>query len=448
MKSTCVALLLLFAFLVSPARAQKQRCGTAEPSPDLGAWEVPSDCGYFSNTPNPEYEPACLYEIPVVFHVIQDTSGEGFLDAATIQDQIDVLNEDFQAIAGTPGGPGTNARVSFRLATTDPAGNPTSGITYSMDDNWFLDEGNYWAPLAWDTSRYLNIYTNAVPCCYGYVSGFPSQGIAGQAFDRVVLWWEAVGREPTAGWPLNMGRTATHEIGHYLGLYHTFEGGCGSASACYSTGDLICDTDREASPTLGCPSSKVTCGAPDPIHNYMDYTDDPCLWEFTPEQVNRVRCTLVNWRPDLFDEIHSITSYCTAGTSASGCQAAVSASGIASATAPTGFQVSAQGVEGSKSGLFFFGTSGQQANPWGTGTSYQCVVPPLTRAGLLPGVGTNGLCDGSFSKDLNALWTAKPAVNPGPGVLVRAQLWYRDPLNTSNQQTSLSNAIECCVGPK
>jgi hypothetical protein len=140
-------------------------------------------------------------------------------------------------------------------------------------------------------------------------------------------------------------------------------------------------------------------------------------------------------------------SYCTAGTSASGCQATLSASGIPSAASPSGFALSAANVEGAKDGQFFFGTGGRQANSWGNGTSYQCVVPPLTRAGLLLGVGTNGLCDGSFSQDLNALWTAKPAKNPGAGALVQAQLWYRDPNSTSNQTTSFSDAIEFLVGP-
>jgi hypothetical protein len=141
--------------------------------------------------------------------------------------------------------------------------------------------------------------------------------------------------------------------------------------------------------------------------------------------------------------------YCTAGTSASGCQALLSASGVPSATAPSGFTLSAATVEGQKDGLFFFGTSGQQANPWGNGTSYQCVVPPVVRAGTLSGSGTPGACDGSFAQDLNALWCPscpKPAKNPGAGAVVQAQLWYRDPLSTSNQTTSLSDAVEFSVG--
>jgi uncharacterized delta-60 repeat protein len=141
------------------------------------------------------------------------------------------------------------------------------------------------------------------------------------------------------------------------------------------------------------------------------------------------------------------TIYCTSGTSASACHASISATGSPSATATSGFVVAAQGVEGSKDGLFYFGSNGRQANPWGNGTSFQCVVPPVVRAPLMSGTGTNGACDGSFTHDLNALWAVKPAKNPGSGAVVQAQLWYRDPLNTSNQTTSLSNAIEFLVGP-
>ena len=141
------------------------------------------------------------------------------------------------------------------------------------------------------------------------------------------------------------------------------------------------------------------------------------------------------------------TSYCTAGTSANGCQALLSSAGSPSASAATGFDVLASSVEGAKNGIYFFGTNGQQANSWGTGTSFQCVTPPVMRAGLLTGTGTPGLCDGAFSQDFNARWTAKPNQNPGAGAVVQAQLWYRDPANTSNQTTSLSNAIEFTVCP-
>ncbi len=148
--------------------------------------------------------------------------------------------------------------------------------------------------------------------------------------------------------------------------------------------------------------------------------------------------------------LQQAVSYCTAGTSASGCQAMMAATGAASASQASGFDVAAVGVEGDKDGLYFFGANGRQANPWGSGTSYQCVVPPVRRGGLLSGVGTNGVCDGAFGQDLNALWCPtcpKPAKNPGVGTVAQVQLWYRDPLSTSNRTTSLSNALEFFVGP-
>jgi hypothetical protein len=142
-----------------------------------------------------------------------------------------------------------------------------------------------------------------------------------------------------------------------------------------------------------------------------------------------------------------VTSYCTSGTSASGCNATISASGIASATLDSGFVLNAAGVEGLKDGLFFFGSNGRQAISWGNGTSYQCVVPPVRRTPLQAGNGSSGLCDGTASLDLNARWEARPAHNPGAGAVVQAEYWYRDPANTSNRSSSLSDAIEFLVCP-
>jgi hypothetical protein len=143
-------------------------------------------------------------------------------------------------------------------------------------------------------------------------------------------------------------------------------------------------------------------------------------------------------------------SYCTAGSSAGGCQALMSVAGVASATAISGFDLVATTVEGNKDGLFFYGTNGRQANPWGSGTSYVCVIPPRLRSGLFAGSGSAGNCDGSFTTDLNARWCAtcpKPAHNPGAGATMQAQLWYRDPQNTSNQTSGMSDAIEFCIEP-
>lgn len=286
--------------LALPSAAQERpRCGLPEPSRRAGAAlaEAPSDCGYFRTTIQAEYEATYVWDVPVVFHVIQRTNGVGYLSPQTIQDQIDVLNEDFLALPGTPGGPGVHAGFRFHLATLDPSGQPTSGITYAVNDSWYNDNGQYWNQLAWDTRRYLNVYTNSADGYFGYVPDWPQGGIVGQKLDRVVVWWEAVGKEPTDGWPLNQGRTLTHEVGHYFGLDHPFLGGCPGVANCYGNGDLICDTNPQSNATFGCPSSRMSCGYDAAIHNYMDYTDDPCLWTFTPEQVNRMRCTVQHWRP-------------------------------------------------------------------------------------------------------------------------------------------------------
>ena len=131
---------------------------------------------------------------------------------------------------------------------------------------------------------------------YAYIPN--GGGVVCQDFDGCVINWTAFGRNSAGGPPYNQGRTATHEVGHYLGLFHTFDGGCGNNN-CYNSGDLICDTNKESGPVFGCPGNSNSCSSPDPFHNYMDYSNDTCMWEFTADQANRMRCTLVNWRPDL-----------------------------------------------------------------------------------------------------------------------------------------------------
>ena len=151
-----------------------------------------------------------------------------------------------------------------------------------------------------------------------------------------------------------------------------------------------------------------------------------------------------------FDLFPTGLTYCTAGTSASGCAALLTTAGQPSASAPAGFVLAAQGVEGQRQGLFYFGTSGRQANPWGTGSSFQCVAPPVTRTPVASSGGTAGACDGALARDLNALWCPgcpNSSKNPGAGATVQAQLWYRDPASTSNQTTSLSDAVEFFVAP-
>ena len=111
--------------------------------------------------------------------------------------------------------------------------------------------------------------------------------------------------------------------------------------------------------------------------------------------------------------------------------------------------VSTGSAPGSVLGLVYYSSVGRQSVPWGNGTSFQCVAPPVTRAGVLQSAGTPGACDGVFSQDINAFWCPscpKPGKAPEMGSIVRLQLWYRDPQNTSNQQTALTDALEFGVG--
>ena len=290
------------------------RCGTLDA--DLrrmlfGMPEVadPSDCSANSTNPSSDYDSTVLYEVPVVFHVMMNGScSQGDVSDALIESQIEILNEDFLALLGTNGENGTDVQVQFYLADVDPDGNATSGITRSCNDSWYNDNGSYWNTLNWDPDRYMNVYTNNTPFL-GYVPFLPADnggGNVGSASDRVVVTWSAVGRNAPIGPPYNQGRTLTHEVGHYLGLEHTFwvDNQCGSDNApgCYNDGDLICDTNTEQNARFGC-SNGSSCGSPDPTDNYMDYSDDLCMEMFTPEQAKRIRCSLENYRVDLYSVV-------------------------------------------------------------------------------------------------------------------------------------------------
>ena len=276
--------------------AHGRRCGTREPSRLLRG--APGDCTTSGTAIKPEYAAASgqTLTIPVVFHVIAKTDGTGDIPEALIKSQMEILNEDFSALAGTPGAMGTAAKIRFVLATKDPNGQPHTGINRVTNDNYFNDGGGFQMALHWDTKRYLNIYTNSAGGALGYAT-LASES-AGAVDDGVVLLYTTVGRNAPQGGDYDQGRTATHEVGHYLGLLHTFDGGCGTATAPYTSGDLIMDTAAHAQENYECTAASSGCtgGGNAPIDNYMNYTPDTCMTKFTPEQVNRMRCSIMNYR--------------------------------------------------------------------------------------------------------------------------------------------------------
>ena len=280
-------------------------CGTPEIWGHLAGSVLPQggeDCSASSTTPGTQYLPAKLWHLPIVVHVIMDTACvQGAVTDETVHEQIAILKGDFRSLPGTNGDAGVDTRIQFELASVDPGGNPTTGITRSCNTTWYNDQGAYWDTLAWDPHRYVNLYTNTANGARGYVPFLPavSPAMVGTSADRVVINHLAFG----TGGPVPThadGRTSTHELGHYLGLYHPYFNGCGVATQpdCYTTGDLLCDTPPDQTSHSGCVAGQTSCGGvPVPVTNYMELTDDLCMTGFTLEQAQRMRCTLPSFRP-------------------------------------------------------------------------------------------------------------------------------------------------------
>jgi hypothetical protein len=222
--------------------------------------------------------------VPVYVHVIKGVKNHGALSSRRIHRQIRVLN---QAYAGRTAPHSHATSFRFRL----------KGIDRTTNRAWFRHipgssaEQNMKKALRVGGARALNLYT-ASPRPNGLLgyATFPQQYDRRPVMDGVV-----VNTASTPGGSMNhysRGDTATHEVGHWLGLYHTFQGGCGQRN------DFVTDTPADAEPTFGCPNGPDTCRAPgaDPIHNFMDYTYDACMNQFTRGQAERMRLHWLAYR--------------------------------------------------------------------------------------------------------------------------------------------------------
>jgi hypothetical protein len=247
-----------------------RRCGTAEPDEETIAAVDREVAGVEASITGGT--------IDVYVHVIRRGLGIGKGDVpdSQISSQINVLNDAFAA-----------SGWSFHLAGTDRTTNATwftmaPGTTAESQAKTALRQG---------TADDLNIYL-ARPGggLLGWAT-FPKKYSQNPNNDGVVILFSTVpGGSAT---PYDEGQTATHEVGHWMGLYHTFQG------KCRAKGDRVADTPSEKRPAFGCPASRDSCpGKPglDPIENFMDYTDDACMFEFTSGQDDRMDSHFTTYR--------------------------------------------------------------------------------------------------------------------------------------------------------
>ncbi len=250
------------------------------------------------------------YVIPVVVHIIYQTENNPWnISDAQVISQIQVLNEDFlRTNADTTNTPAAfqsvavNTDISFCLAQRDPQGNATTGIirhAFPSNTTWSTGAFNSTVKPAtiWDPTKYMNVWVaNLSGGVLGYAqfptgSGLPGLGGGGGAnTDGIVLLYTSVGRPPFNPFSgvYNLGRTATHEVGHYLGLRHIWgDGNCG-------VDDFCADTPPSDASNFGCPVTHVSCGNVDMVQNYMDYTNDACMNIFTADQKARMIAVMQN----------------------------------------------------------------------------------------------------------------------------------------------------------
>jgi hypothetical protein len=207
-------------------------------------------------------------DVPVYVHVMRDAQGNGDVTDQQVAQQIAELNQDF---AGGESGAAANLGFSFHLA----------GLDRFDNNQWHQDKQStvYRKQTRQGGANALNIWI--VDFKYLGIATFPWDYAKQPGIDGIRVQYSSLPGGSATNF--NLGKTATHEAGHWFGLYHTFQGGCADP------GDEVADTPAQASPTSGCPAGRDSCPSAglDPIHNYMDYSYDSCYDQFTPGQSDR-----------------------------------------------------------------------------------------------------------------------------------------------------------------
>ncbi|HNV98385.1 MAG TPA: M43 family zinc metalloprotease [Chitinophagales bacterium] len=238
-----------------------------------------------------------IVTIPVVVHVVYNVAAENISDTRILE-QIDVLSDDFRRLNSDVGetpayfaGIAADCEIQFCLATTDPSGNPTTGITRTSTTKTSFStademKGATYGHTAWDRNKYLNLWVCDLS---GGLLGYAQFPGGAASTDGVVIDYAYFGVTGAAA-PYNLGRTATHEVGHWLNLYHIW----GDDGTSCGGSDLVADTPNQADETYGCPGGtiRISCtNGPngDNFQNYMDYTDDGCMNMFTAGQKTRMQ---------------------------------------------------------------------------------------------------------------------------------------------------------------
>jgi Pregnancy-associated plasma protein-A len=242
-----------------------------------------------------DVEAARIYQngsvtIQVYFHVISKADGTGNIPDSRLTAQINAMNEHFSGL-DTPAYRTAASNTSFRFQL--------AGVTRHVNDSWYAAgpgsaaETQMKNTLHQGTADDLNFYTNSGGGYLGWAT-FPNEYAGAPLQDGVVCYWASL---PGSNYvPYNEGDTGTHEVGHWLGLYHTFQGGCTTSN------DGVADTPAERGPTYGCPTRNLdTCKAKslpglDPYENFMDYTDDPCMYKFSAGQSDRADSMWATYR--------------------------------------------------------------------------------------------------------------------------------------------------------